>query len=102
MIEKDLFIKIDGGHKTEIQAHLTFSGKVHNRTWPTHAQLHKPFVNACPPPDVYIEVFYNRDPDRGFALEKLAVIQQNNLGTEFIGIALLDGQAPSLKIRIPE
>ncbi|PKY44146.1 hypothetical protein RhiirA4_399569 [Rhizophagus irregularis] len=119
MIEKDLFIKIDGGHKTEIQAHLTFSGKVHNRTWyvapgtscmmmgnkytpdvgiwlirPTHAQLHKPFVNACPPPDVYIEVFYNRDPDRGFALEKLAVIQQNNLGIEFIGIALLDGQAP--------
>ncbi|CAB5386647.1 unnamed protein product [Rhizophagus irregularis] len=88
MIGEDLFIKIDGGNKTKIQFKLCLSGYTHNQNW------HKPFVNACPPPDVYIEIFYNRDPDRGFALEKLVVIQQNNLGIEFIGIALPDGQAP--------
>ncbi|RGB38168.1 hypothetical protein C1646_756002 [Rhizophagus diaphanus] len=101
MIEKDLFIKVHNriwyvapgtscmmmGNKYKPDVGIWFIR-------PTHAQLHKPFVNACPPPDIYIEVFYNRDPDRGFALEKLAVIQQNNLGIEFIGIALPDGQAP--------
>ncbi|CAB4399807.1 unnamed protein product [Rhizophagus irregularis] len=119
MIGEDLFIKIDGGNKTKIQFKLCLSGYTHNQNWfvtqgtdckmmgnkykpdvgiwfiePTYGQRHKPFVNACPPPDVYIEIFYNRDPDRGFALEKLVVIQQNNLGIEFIGIALPDGQAP--------
>ncbi|PKK59227.1 hypothetical protein RhiirC2_857451 [Rhizophagus irregularis] len=111
--------QIDGGNKTKIQFKLCLSGYTHNQNWfvtqgtdckmmgnkykpdvgiwfiePTYGQRHKPFVNACPPPDVYIEIFYNRDPDRGFALEKLVVIQQNNLGIEFIGIALPDGQAP--------
>jgi len=119
MIGEDLFIKIDGGNKTEIQGNLMISGKTHNQNWfvtqgtdcimmgnkykpdvgiwfnrPNYNQRHKPFVNTCPPPDVYIEVFYNRDPDRGFALEKLAVIQQNLLGIEYIGIALPDSQGP--------
>ncbi|PKB95661.1 hypothetical protein RhiirA5_436305 [Rhizophagus irregularis] len=119
MIGKDLFIKIDGGHKTRIQFKLNSSADTHNPNWfvtqgtdckmmgnkykpdvgiwfnwPTHAQLSKPYVNACPPPDVYIEVFYNRDPDRGFAFEKLTVIQQNLLAIEFIGIALPDTLGP--------
>ncbi|CAB4424997.1 unnamed protein product [Rhizophagus irregularis] len=119
MIGKDLFIKIDGGHKTRIQFKLNSSADTHNPNWfvtqgtdckmmgnkykpdvgiwfiwPTHAQLSKPYANACPPPDVYIEVFYNRDPDRGFAFEKLTVIQQNLLAIEFIGIALPDTLGP--------
>lgn len=39
-------------------------------------------------------MFYNRDPDRAFAYEKLAVIQQNLLLIEFIGIALPDTLGP--------
>ncbi|RIA82561.1 hypothetical protein C1645_835186 [Glomus cerebriforme] len=110
---------IDGGHKTEIQGNLMISGKTHNQNWfvtqdtdcimmgnkykldvgiwfnrPNHNQLYKSFVNICPPPDVYIEVFYNHDPDRGFALEKLNVIRQNNLMIEYIGITLPDSQGP--------
>ncbi|PKK55479.1 hypothetical protein RhiirC2_858991, partial [Rhizophagus irregularis] len=89
MIGENLFIKIDGGNKTDIQGNLMISGKIYNQNWfvtqgtdcvmmgnqckpdvgiwfiwPTYSQRHKPLANPCPPPDVYIEVFYNRDPDR--------------------------------------
>ncbi|CAI2182645.1 5604_t:CDS:2 [Funneliformis geosporum] len=41
---------------------------------PTYAQLHKPYANGCPPPDICIE--------------------QNFSWIEFIGIALPDSQGP--------
>ncbi|CAB4400676.1 unnamed protein product [Rhizophagus irregularis] len=119
MIGEDLFIKVDGGHKTQIQFKLNLSAYTHNQNWfviqgtscmmagnkycpdvgiwfntPTYDQLHRPFAGTCPPPDVYIEVFYNRDPDRALAFEKIPVIQQNLPGIEYIGIALPDSQGP--------
>ncbi|CAB5306748.1 unnamed protein product [Rhizophagus irregularis] len=94
MIGENLFIKIDGGNKTDIQGNLMISDVGIWFIWPTYSQRHKPLANPCPPPDVYIEVFYNRDPDRGLAFQKLNVIQQNNLMIEFIGIALPDSQGP--------
>ncbi|CAG8703957.1 8882_t:CDS:2, partial [Rhizophagus irregularis] len=36
--------------------------------------------------------FYNHDSDHKFALEKLTVIQQNNLIIEYIGIILFNSQ----------
>ncbi|CAB4495100.1 unnamed protein product [Rhizophagus irregularis] len=119
IINNDLYIKIDGGHKEDIQANFLISGRVHNPNWfvalntccvmagneckpdvgvwfqrPTYQQLHNPIANQCPPPNVYIEVFYNRDPDRQRAFDKLVVIQQNFPAIEFVGIALPDRQGP--------
>ncbi|CAB4400266.1 unnamed protein product [Rhizophagus irregularis] len=61
---------------------------------PTYQQLHNPIANACPPPNVYIEVFYNCDTDHQRAFDKLPVIQQNFPAIEFVGIALPDSQGP--------
>ncbi|CAB4411361.1 unnamed protein product [Rhizophagus irregularis] len=119
IINNDLFIKIDGGHKEDIQANFLISGRVYNPNWfialntycviagneckpdvgvwfqrPTYQQLHNPIANACPPPNVYIEVFYNCDSDRQCAFDKLVVIQQNFPAIEFVGIALPDRQDP--------
>ncbi|EXX66923.1 uncharacterized protein OCT59_011219 [Rhizophagus irregularis] len=60
----------------------------------TYQQLHNPIANACLPPNVYIEVFYNRDPNRQRAFDKLPVIQQNFPAIEFVRIALPDSQGP--------
>ncbi|CAG8458252.1 11150_t:CDS:2 [Paraglomus brasilianum] len=40
---------------------------------PTFAQSSRPIANGCPPPNVWIEVFYDRDPDRSHALSKSAL-----------------------------
>ncbi|GBB84355.1 hypothetical protein RclHR1_10980007 [Rhizophagus clarus] len=119
MVGEDLFIKIDGGNKTRIQFKLNSSADTYNPNWfvtqgtdcvmmgrnykpdvgiwfnhPNFNQRQTPIASTCPPPDVYIEIFFNRDPDRGFAFEKLDAIQQNNLNIEFIGIALPSSQGP--------
>ncbi|CAB4489369.1 unnamed protein product [Rhizophagus irregularis] len=88
IINNDLFIKIDGGYKEDIQANFLIQAEL------TYQQLHNPIANACLPPNVYIEVFYNRDPNRQRAFDKLPVIQQNFPAIEFVRIALPDSQGP--------
>ncbi|RHZ47159.1 hypothetical protein Glove_590g29 [Diversispora epigaea] len=96
IIGKDLFIKYDGYYKEEIHYQLTNSARTHNPNWgvnsnvtcvvggnnfrpnvgiwfrkPTFAQGTNLIANLCPPPNVWIEVFYNRDSDRSHALSKI-------------------------------
>ncbi|CAG8634080.1 6002_t:CDS:2 [Funneliformis caledonium] len=119
IIDSDIFIKCDGKHKEDIQAELLISARVHNPTWsvslnticvvggnsyqpdvgiwfraPTYAQCHNPIVNSCPPPNVYVEVFYNRDPDRSNALRRINNVRLINPAIEFIGICLPDSARP--------
>ncbi|CAG8438978.1 4366_t:CDS:2 [Diversispora eburnea] len=111
IIGKDLFIKYDGKHKERIHRRLANSAEIHNPNWDvdvnvicvvggnnfrpdvgiwfrqvTFAQSSRPIANSCPPPNVWIEVFYNRDLDRSHALSKIDLIQQHNI--EYIGIAI--------------
>ncbi|CAG8625134.1 8252_t:CDS:2 [Diversispora eburnea] len=114
IIGKDLFIKYDGGHKTKIHYKLTNSAEMHNSAWDvnidmicvmggnnfrpdvgiwfrtlTFAQNSRPIANSCPPPNVWIEVFYNRDPDRSHALSKIDLIRRQYLtDIEYVGIAI--------------
>ncbi|CAB4390926.1 unnamed protein product [Rhizophagus irregularis] len=115
IINKDIFIKIDGGLKTTIHFDLVISARAHNPNWfvvptttcivgpnsygpdvgiwyirPTFNQLGHPILYACPPPNVWIEVFYNKDPDRQHALNNFNDVQQINPTIEFVGIALPD------------
>jgi len=117
-----LFIKYDGGHKKRIHFKLVSACDTHNRirfsasntvcmvgnnewkhdvgAWfqrPSFAELSKPIKNFCIPPDLWIEVFYNRDPDREKALEKVDSVQQDLdgiLNIEFVGIAIPDAIGP--------
>ncbi|CAI2168464.1 51_t:CDS:2 [Funneliformis geosporum] len=113
IIDCDIFIKYDGGNKEGIQADLMISARAQNPIWwvtlnticvaggndyrpdvgiwfqaPTFAQRQNPLVNSCPPPNVYIEVFYNQDPERANALTRIAQVQQSNPTIEFVGVAL--------------
>ncbi|CAG8655811.1 3162_t:CDS:2, partial [Diversispora eburnea] len=113
IIGKDLFIKYDGRHKVKIHFNLAHSAMTQNPSWdvnidmncvmggnnfrpdvgiwfqtPTFAQSSRPIANSCPPPNVWIEVFYNRDPDRSHALSKIDLIQQHLTNIEYIGIAI--------------
>ncbi|CAG8500888.1 6386_t:CDS:2 [Diversispora eburnea] len=58
-------------YNTEIIG-LANSAGISNQSWdaPTFAQSSRPIVNSCPPPNVRIEVFHNKDPDRSHALSK--------------------------------
>ncbi|CAG8671447.1 15748_t:CDS:2 [Rhizophagus irregularis] len=110
IINKDIFIKIDGGLKTTIHFDLVISARAHNPNWfvvptttcivgpnsygpdvgiwyirPTFNQLGHPILYACPPPNVWIE-----DPDRQHALNNFNDVQQINPTIEFVGIALPD------------
>jgi hypothetical protein len=113
IINNDIFIKCDGKNKEDVQAKLLVSAMAHNLAWsvslnticvaggnsyqpdigiwfqmPTYAQRNSPIINRCPPPNVYIEVFYNQDPDRRNALERITNVQRTHHAVEFIGIAL--------------
>ncbi|CAG8584786.1 2856_t:CDS:2 [Diversispora eburnea] len=113
IIGKNLFIKYDGYDKEEIHYQLTNSARTHNPNWgvnsnvicvvggdnfrpdigiwfrkPTFAQRSRPIANSCPPPNVWIEVFYNREPDRSHALSKIDLIQQHLTNIEYVGIAI--------------
>ena len=79
--------------------------------WPTFAQLSKPIVHSCPPPNLWIEVilliisclkkvcngwilsefpqlFFDEDPDCSNAIEKITLVQQFCTGIEYVGIAI--------------
>ncbi|CAB4479652.1 hypothetical protein RhiirA1_540690 [Rhizophagus irregularis] len=114
IIGKNMFIKYDGILKQRIHRKLANSAEAHNPNWdvdangmcvlenrdsflpdvgiwfqmPTKAERVNPIKERCPLPDVWIEVFYNRDPDRIHALDNIALVQQLNLGIEFVGISL--------------
>jgi len=117
-----LFIKFDGGNKELIHRKISNACEAYNRNWfsasnvicmvgnnewlpdvgawdpwPSYAERSKPIRNFCIPPDLWIEVFYNRDPDRENALQKVDSVQQDLdgiLDIELIGIALPDTTGP--------
>ncbi|RIA88174.1 hypothetical protein C1645_739593 [Glomus cerebriforme] len=114
IIGKHMFIKYDGKLKEKIHRRLANSADAHNQNWdvdvngtcttgnrdrflpdvgiwfqmPTKAERVNPIKEQCPLPNVWIEVFYNRDPDRSHALSNIDLVQRQNLGIEFVGIAL--------------
>ncbi|RHZ49091.1 hypothetical protein Glove_530g1 [Diversispora epigaea] len=113
IIGKDLFIKYDGGHKTKIHFNVAHSAMMQNPSWDvnidmtcvmgdnnfrpdvgiwfrtlTFAQNSRPIANSCPPPNVWIEVFYNRDPDRSHALSKIDLIRQYSTDIEYVRISI--------------
>ncbi|PKC58632.1 hypothetical protein RhiirA1_427565 [Rhizophagus irregularis] len=55
---------------------------------PTQAQCINPIVNRCPPPDVWIEVFFDRDPDRSNAINSINHCKRFRNGIEYVGIAI--------------
>ncbi|RGB30056.1 hypothetical protein C1646_818132 [Rhizophagus diaphanus] len=107
IIGKNMFIKYDGIFKQRIHRKLANSAEAHNPNWdvdangmcvlgnrdsflpdvgiwfqmPTKAERVNPIKERCPLPDVWIEVFYNRDPDRIHAFDNIALVQQLNLAT---------------------
>ncbi|CAG8572643.1 1214_t:CDS:2 [Paraglomus occultum] len=113
IIEKDLIIKRDGLNKTRIHLDLATSAMMQNSSWavhvggtcamgsnsfrpdvgiwfriPTFAQRSRPVANKCPPPNVWIEVFYDEDPDRRNALSKISFIRECTTNVEYVGIAI--------------
>ncbi|CAG8512762.1 7951_t:CDS:2 [Paraglomus brasilianum] len=113
IIGKDLIIKCDGIHKSKIHFNLAHSAMMQNSSWdvnidvtcvmggnnfrpdvgiwfrtPTFAQSSRPIVHRCPPPNVWIEVFYNSDPDRRNALSKISFIREYTTNVEYVGIAI--------------
>lgn len=109
----NLFIKFNGYEKELIHRKLANSLENQNRNWgtnhdticvvgnrdfrpdvgvwfqqPTRSQRRMPIVHRCPPPDVWIEVFYDISSDRNYAFNKIDWLQQNTTGIEFVAIVL--------------
>ncbi|PKY58552.1 hypothetical protein RhiirA4_412158 [Rhizophagus irregularis] len=55
---------------------------------PTQAQCINPIVNRCPPPDVWIEVFFDRDLDRSNVINSINHCKRFRNGIEYVGIAI--------------
>ncbi|CAG8514942.1 8710_t:CDS:2 [Diversispora eburnea] len=119
IIGKDLFIKYNGGHRSKTHFNLAHSAMMQDPSWDvnidmicvmggnnfrpdvgiwfrtlTFAQNSRPIANSCPPPNVWIEVFYNRDPDRSLALSKIDLIRQYLADIEYVGIAIPSATNP--------
>ncbi|POG74771.1 hypothetical protein GLOIN_2v1573077 [Rhizophagus irregularis DAOM 181602=DAOM 197198] len=54
----------------------------------TRRQQQNPIISRCPPPDVWVEVFYDKDSDRSNALNKIALVHRQRPRIEFVGVAL--------------
>ncbi|CAB4442834.1 unnamed protein product [Rhizophagus irregularis] len=117
-----LIIKHDGGHKEIIHRRLLNVCEAHNGNWfaasnvicmigndqrrpdagawfqwLSYDELHEPIKNCCIPPDLWFEVFYNKDPDQENALEKIDMVQRDLdaiFNIEFVAIALPDERSP--------
>ncbi|RHZ59363.1 hypothetical protein Glove_364g26 [Diversispora epigaea] len=112
----NLFIKCDGGEKEIIHRKLANSFENQNQNWwtssntictvknnqyrpdvsvwfqsPTRPQRRMPIIYPCPPPNVWIEIFYNNDKDHSYAFSKIKFLQQNTNGIEFVAISLPSG-----------
>ncbi|UZO08672.1 uncharacterized protein OCT59_028925 [Rhizophagus irregularis] len=87
-----LIIQYDGGDKQRIHRKLVMSFENQNGTWYTESNERiMPLKSLCLPPDIWIEVFYNRDPDCQNALEKIDSLQNNLngiLNVEYVRIAI--------------
>ncbi|CAG8530159.1 16991_t:CDS:2 [Dentiscutata heterogama] len=119
IIDSNLFIKFDGGVKERIHRRISNSCEAQRPEWfteinmicmvgnsqlrpdvgiwfrtPTHAQMIEPVADFCPPPDIWIEVFFNRDPDRSNAIDKIDFIQRTWIGIEFVGICIPHSRNP--------
>ncbi|RIB15651.1 hypothetical protein C2G38_2191877 [Gigaspora rosea] len=96
IIDGDLFIRFDGGIKERIHRRIASSCEVQKPGWymPTHAQMIEPIKNFCPPSDIWIEVFFNRDPDRSNVINKVDFIQRTWVGIEFVGICIPHSENP--------
>ncbi|RHZ75649.1 hypothetical protein Glove_212g66 [Diversispora epigaea] len=113
IIRDNLFIKCDGGEKEKIHTRLEISFENQNQYWwtssnticivknnqyrpsvgvwfqfPTRPQKRMPIIYSCPPPNIWIEVFYNNDNDRSYVFNKINFLQQNTTGIEFVAISL--------------
>ncbi|RHZ50002.1 hypothetical protein Glove_508g18 [Diversispora epigaea] len=119
IIGDNLFIKCNGGEKERVHVKLFVSFENQNQYWwtsnntvctvrgnqyrpdvgvwfrsPTRPQRRMPITYACPPPNVWIEVFYNNDNDRSYAFNKINFLQQNTTGIEFVAISLSSELSP--------
>ncbi|CAG8482534.1 2000_t:CDS:2 [Paraglomus occultum] len=120
IIGSKLFIKFDGLAKEELHFKLGVSATTHNPDWriasnaicivqgaqlrpdlgvwyrrPTLPQRVHPIINRAPPPNVWIEVFFNNS-DRDNALYKIAFVQRIYPRIKYIGIGLPDSVLPYL------
>ncbi|CAG8602154.1 1118_t:CDS:2 [Diversispora eburnea] len=118
IIGDNLFIKFNGAEKEIIHRKLTNSFENQNQDWLassnticvvrnkqyrsdigvwfrplTKQQKKNPIIYACPPPNLWIEVFYNNESDRSHAFNKINWLRQNaNMtGIEFVAIGLPSG-----------
>ncbi|CAB4439168.1 unnamed protein product [Rhizophagus irregularis] len=112
-IGNKLLFKYDGGSKRTIHRRLANSAEAFNPAWfvesnitccvgrtelqpdvgiwiipPTQAQCINPIVNRCPPPDVWIEVFFDRDLDRSNVINSINHCKRFRNGIEYVGIAI--------------
>ncbi|CAB4391725.1 uncharacterized protein OCT59_013141 [Rhizophagus irregularis] len=113
IIGNDIFIKYDGVLKEKVHVALVVSAMAHNQNWIvvskgicvvagdqylpdvgvwfqnlTRRQQQNPIISRCPPPDVWVEVFYDKDSDRSNALNKIALVHRQRPRIEFVGVAL--------------
>ncbi|CAI2165227.1 4773_t:CDS:2 [Funneliformis geosporum] len=113
IIDNDIYIKYDGEDKSTIYRLLANSAAAHNPNWhvnsneicvagnndyrpdvsvwfqrPTFLKRQNPIRNSHPLPNVWIEIFYNRDLDREKALHRITLAQRHNPRIEFVGMAL--------------
>ncbi|CAB4377401.1 unnamed protein product [Rhizophagus irregularis] len=95
-IGNKLLFKYDGGSKKTIHRRLANSAEAFNPAWFVESnitccvgpQCINPIVNRCPPPDVWIEVFFDRDPDRSNAINRINHCKRFRNGIEYVGIAI--------------
>ncbi|CAG8631382.1 10830_t:CDS:2, partial [Diversispora eburnea] len=113
IIDNKLFIKFDGGIKSEIHKKVMNSLDQQLPAWwnqidnicvvngnqyrpdvggwnlkPTIDQRGSPIINSCPPPNLWIEVTYDRHGDRNNAINKITRIQPHCPNTEFVIIVV--------------
>lgn len=113
IIDNDIFIKYDGVLKERVHVALVVSAMAHNQNWTvvskgmcvvagnqylpdvcvwfralTRRQQQYPIISRCPPPNVWVEVFYDKDPDRSNALNKITRVHRQRPNIEFVGVAL--------------
>ncbi|CAG8767974.1 10065_t:CDS:2, partial [Gigaspora rosea] len=109
IVDNKLFIKFNGGIKSEVHKKMVYSLDQQLPTWwnqvdticvvngnqyrpdvggwnpkPALNQRVFPIINPCPPPLLWIEVTYDNSGDRDNAINKFARVQPYCLTTEFV------------------
>ncbi|CAG8501559.1 23351_t:CDS:2, partial [Gigaspora rosea] len=96
IIDGDLFIRFDGGIKERIHRRIASSCEVQKPGWFTEVNMTCVVSNSQlrPDVDIWIEVFFNRDPDRSNVINKVDFIQRTWVGIEFVGICIPHSENP--------